>query len=191
MMPRPRSMPASSSMSRRTSRSARPSAADRRSLHARESRALDRPHLLSRQIQGSGRVAAGRGVARDRRAPPGRRLRPRQVRPAEGRLHLLPVADQPAAGSVVLDDGNEFTRGVEYLFPNAPIPLALRGGFWHDPDHAVRYDPSPALDDIDRLFMPLCPAATRRPTTPSGPDWRRPAGWKSTARPTSPPRPNT
>lgn len=61
---------------------------------------------------------------------------------------------------LLLDDGNEFHVGAEYLFPNAPIPLALRGGFWHDPDHTVRYDPSPALDDIDRLFIATLPGGS-------------------------------
>jgi long-chain fatty acid transport protein len=58
---------------------------------------------------------------------------------------------------MILDDGNELHFGVEYLLPNAPIPLALRGGFWHDPDHVVRYDPTPALDDIDKFFVATLP----------------------------------
>ena len=116
-------------------------------------------------------VRIGRGVACDRRAPPGDGLRPRAVRPAQGRLHLLPVAHQSAAGrSGCARRRQRVPRRRRVRFLNAPIPLALRGGFWHDPDHTVRYDPSPALDDIDRLFRPPCPAAPRRPTTPSGPD---------------------
>jgi long-subunit fatty acid transport protein len=58
---------------------------------------------------------------------------------------------------LMLDDGNELHVGLEYLLPNAPIPLALRGGFWHDADHVVRYDPTPALDDIDRFFVATLP----------------------------------
>jgi long-chain fatty acid transport protein len=61
---------------------------------------------------------------------------------------------------LLLDNGNEVHVGVEYLFPNAPIPLALRGGFWHDPDHSVRYEPSPALDDIDQLFIATLPGGS-------------------------------
>ena len=61
---------------------------------------------------------------------------------------------------LLLDDGDELHIGAEYLFLNAPIPLALRGGFWHDPDHTVRYEPSPALDDIDRLFMATLPGGS-------------------------------
>ncbi|HYN06969.1 MAG TPA: outer membrane protein transport protein [Vicinamibacterales bacterium] len=58
---------------------------------------------------------------------------------------------------MVLDDGNELHVGAEYLLPNAPIPLALRAGFWHDPDHVVRYDPTPAMDDIDKFFVATLP----------------------------------
>jgi long-chain fatty acid transport protein len=58
---------------------------------------------------------------------------------------------------MALDDGNELHVGVEYLLPNAPIPLALHGGFWHDPDHVVRYEPTPALDDIDKFFVATLP----------------------------------
>jgi len=42
----------------------------------------------------------------------------------------------------VIDDGNEFRVGAEYLFTSMPAPLsaiAVRGGFWHDPDHRIRY----------------------------------------------------
>ena len=43
----------------------------------------------------------------------------------------------------VLDDGNEIRAAGEYLFTNLPSPLsaiAVRGGFWHDPDHRIRYE---------------------------------------------------
>jgi hypothetical protein len=58
-----------------------------------------------------------------------------------------------------LDDGNEFHVGVEYLFPNAPIPVALRGGFWHDPDHVVRYVRS-APDPSDDFFLSTLPGGS-------------------------------
>lgn len=61
---------------------------------------------------------------------------------------------------LILEDGNELHIGVEYLLPNAFVPLALRAGFWHDPDHAVRYEPTPALDDIDRLFVATLPGGS-------------------------------
>ncbi len=41
-----------------------------------------------------------------------------------------------------IDDGNELRAAGEYLFTNLPSPLsaiAIRGGFWHDPDHRIRY----------------------------------------------------
>jgi long-chain fatty acid transport protein len=41
-----------------------------------------------------------------------------------------------------IEDGNEFRAAGEYLFTNLPSPLsaiAIRGGFWHDPDHRIRY----------------------------------------------------
>jgi long-chain fatty acid transport protein len=59
-----------------------------------------------------------------------------------------------------IDDGNEFHIGAEYLFPNAAIPLALRGGFWYDPDHVVRYEPTAANDDIDKLFVATLPGGS-------------------------------
>jgi hypothetical protein len=59
-----------------------------------------------------------------------------------------------------IDDGNEFHIGAEYLFPNAAIPLALRGGFWRDPDHVVRYEPTAANDDIDKLFVATLPGGS-------------------------------
>ena len=43
----------------------------------------------------------------------------------------------------VLDDGNEIRAAGEYLFTDLPSPLsaiAVRGGFWHDPDHRIRYE---------------------------------------------------
>ena len=41
-----------------------------------------------------------------------------------------------------IDDGNEFRAAGEYLFTSLPSPIsaiAIRGGFWHDPDHRIRY----------------------------------------------------
>jgi hypothetical protein len=59
-----------------------------------------------------------------------------------------------------IDDGHEFHVGAEYLFPNAAIPLALRSGFWHDPDHVVRDEPTAANDDIDKLFVATLPGGS-------------------------------
>ena len=59
-----------------------------------------------------------------------------------------------------IDDANEFHLGGEYLFPNASIPLAIRGGWWHDPDHVVRYEATAANDDIDKLFVATLPGGS-------------------------------
>ncbi len=40
----------------------------------------------------------------------------------------------------VLDNVNEIHVGGEWAFPAARIPFALRAGWWHDPDHTLRYD---------------------------------------------------
>jgi len=55
----------------------------------------------------------------------------------------------------VLDDGNEIRVAGEYLFTDLPSPLsaiALRGGFWHDPDHRIRYEGPFQSDSV--LFQP-------------------------------------
>ena len=41
-----------------------------------------------------------------------------------------------------VDDANEIRVAGEYLFTNFSSPLsaiAIRGGFWHDPDHSIKY----------------------------------------------------
>jgi long-chain fatty acid transport protein len=41
-----------------------------------------------------------------------------------------------------IDDGNEFRAAGEYLITSLPSPisaLAIRAGYWHDPDHRIRY----------------------------------------------------
>jgi long-subunit fatty acid transport protein len=56
-----------------------------------------------------------------------------------------------------LEDGNELHAGFEYVFLKAPIPLAVRGGFWIDPDHVVRYVPTAAHDETDVLYQAILP----------------------------------
>jgi len=56
-----------------------------------------------------------------------------------------------------LDDGNEVHAGVEYRVPKIKLPLAVRGGLWYDPDHAVRYEPTAANDATDALFAATLP----------------------------------
>ncbi len=51
----------------------------------------------------------------------------------------------------VIDDGNEIRAAGEYLFTNLPSPLsaiAIRGGFWHDPDHRIRYEGEFSTDTV-------------------------------------------
>ena len=59
------------------------------------------------------------------------------------------------ADDYVIDDGNEIRAAGEYLFTNLPSPLsaiAIRGGFWHDPDHRIRYKARSRADTV--LFPP-------------------------------------
>lgn len=58
---------------------------------------------------------------------------------------------------LVLEDGNELHGGIEYVFLKAPLPLAVRGGFWTDPDHVVRYVPTTAHDETDTLYQAALP----------------------------------
>ena len=44
------------------------------------------------------------------------------------------------AQSFVIDDATEIRAGFEYFFLNAKIPWAIRGGWYRDPDHSLRYD---------------------------------------------------
>jgi hypothetical protein len=56
-----------------------------------------------------------------------------------------------------IDNGNEIHAGLEYLFLGAPKPLAVRGGGWFDPDHAVRYVPTSQGDQLDVLLSATLP----------------------------------
>lgn len=56
-----------------------------------------------------------------------------------------------------IDDGNELHGGVEYVFLQAPKPFALRAGAWFDPDHSIRYEPTPANDRLDALYSATLP----------------------------------
>lgn len=56
-----------------------------------------------------------------------------------------------------LDDGNEFHAGVEYVFTQLASTPAIRFGAWYDPDHAIRYERSPANDGFDVRFSAVLP----------------------------------
>ncbi len=52
----------------------------------------------------------------------------------------------------IVDDANEAHVGVEYLFLNMRRPVALRGGFWDDPDHAIRFRRDDPTNQESLLF---------------------------------------
>jgi hypothetical protein len=61
-----------------------------------------------------------------------------------------------------VDDANELHGGVEVIllrWHDRPIgkPVALRAGAWFDPDHAVRYEPTDAHDELDTLLSATLP----------------------------------
>lgn len=56
-----------------------------------------------------------------------------------------------------LKDGDEFHAGFEYVFLKSPLPLAVRGGLWVDPDHVVRYEPTAAHDETDAVYQATLP----------------------------------
>jgi hypothetical protein len=61
-----------------------------------------------------------------------------------------------------IDTVGEFHAGVEYVFSGIAGVPAIRGGFWHEPSHSVRYIPSSATNDrfasvYDSLFEALLP----------------------------------
>ena len=45
-------------------------------------------------------------------------------------------------------------------FLNTKIPIFLRGGAWFDPDHAPRYEATPAMDQVDVLYTATLPGGT-------------------------------
>jgi long-subunit fatty acid transport protein len=59
-----------------------------------------------------------------------------------------------------IDSGNEVHGGFEYALLNLPRPVALRGGAWFDPDHAVRYEPTAANDSLDQLLQATLPGGS-------------------------------
>lgn len=51
---------------------------------------------------------------------------------------ITPDVDSPS--DFVVDDANEIRAGGEYLVRIGASVLALRGGFWFDPDHRIRFE---------------------------------------------------
>jgi len=54
-------------------------------------------------------------------------------------------ADGEDPEDYIMDDVIETHVGFEYVLSKSPIPLALRFGAWHDPDHRLRYEGSDEL----------------------------------------------
>jgi long-subunit fatty acid transport protein len=65
---------------------------------------------------------------------------------------LTLFASSPLTATVAADysvkDGNEVHGGVQYFDPNAKAPIAVRGGIWYDPAHAIVYGGSNAQFQI-------------------------------------------
>lgn len=58
---------------------------------------------------------------------------------------------------LAIDDGNEFHVGLEWVFTDLKGTPALRGGFWFDPDHTVRYISNGSGDQLDTRFRFILP----------------------------------
>jgi long-subunit fatty acid transport protein len=61
-------------------------------------------------------------------------------------------------GRLQIDDGTEIHLGAEYVMKNKPI--ALRFGAWHDPDHTLTFQGTPADDFIDQFFASRYPGGS-------------------------------
>jgi long-chain fatty acid transport protein len=57
----------------------------------------------------------------------------------------------------LIDDVHELHGGVEYVFSSLRAQPAVRVGGWWDPQHAVRYEPTPANDQFDTRFLATLP----------------------------------
>ena len=57
-----------------------------------------------------------------------------------------------------VDDADELHLGLEFVFVNAALPVALRAGTWFDPDHRVFFNGDPgndgAMHSIAALWQP-------------------------------------
>jgi hypothetical protein len=56
-----------------------------------------------------------------------------------------------------VDDSNQVHAGIEYRLSIGGRTVALRGGSWFDPAHAVRYVPTAANDAVDTLLTAMLP----------------------------------
>jgi len=66
-------------------------------------------------------------------------------------LESLGTSDLIGAADVRLDDVNELRLGVEYAFRRWTPLMAIRGGVWSNPDHAIRFIKD---DPLGRALLP-------------------------------------
>lgn len=71
----------------------------------------------------------------------------------EGLVVIFPQVQGQSvqAEDFVLEDATEVHAGVEYLFTGLRFPIALRAGAWYDPDHRLRAESGPELNQV-RFF---------------------------------------
>lgn len=66
-----------------------------------------------------------------------------RVRYSEITDDITTFFDLASARRLRVEDGTEAHLGAEYTFTGMAHPFSLRGGFWHDPAHAVFFDGLP------------------------------------------------
>jgi long-chain fatty acid transport protein len=59
---------------------------------------------------------------------------------SDGFTTWLPPSTGVKASDYTVDDANELHVGVEYGFLKMKHPIFVRGGYWYDPDHKIRYE---------------------------------------------------
>lgn len=76
---------------------------------------------------------------------------------AKGSIDIFLQQPDPKAPFMVeklmVNDGNEFHLGVEYVWTKLRYPLAMRLGGWHDPDHKIRFNGNPTDPAMDPLAL--------------------------------------
>ncbi len=70
-----------------------------------------------------------------------------------GRLaeDFVDIFDEEPEGSYFIQDATEVHAGFEYVLPRR-IPLALRGGYWFDPEHTLEYGGAGEFADVNRAI---------------------------------------
>jgi long-subunit fatty acid transport protein len=75
----------------------------------------------------------------------------------DGRVvgNLFPESLDDPTKILKVDDADELHLGLEYVFVNASVPVALRGGAWFDPDHKVAFPADPGDDGAQQSLAAL------------------------------------